>query len=237
MSPTTIACFKWKYHRGLKTCLPTAISEYTGMHVNILHNMLWRNIKMPFRFVCITDDSTGIDPRIETIPLWDKYIALGGCYNRLFVFSKDMLSVLGSRFACIDLDCVIVDDVTHIFNNQEDFIINSYKPHNTKLACKSQMYNGGLMIMNAGCRSKVWESFNPKESPELIQKSKDTVGTDQAWIRHVLGPDEKTFTEKDGVYEARFFSNRIPDNARIIFFAGQRDPSLLNYSWIKDNWR
>lgn len=236
MPPITIVCFKWFDNSGRKL-LPRALKGYLGNHVNILYNMIWRNIKIPFRFVCITDDPAGIDSRIEIIPLWDKCRYLGGCFNRLYVFSEDMKKLLGPRFVCIDLDCVIVGDITDILQRQEDFVINSYSPYPATITIKNQKYNGGLFMMNAGCREQVWNSFDHKTSPDILSKSRSLVGTDQAWIRYVLGKEEKTFTREDGIYEARSFQGApLPSNAKIVFFAGKRDPSLSRYKWVLKHW-
>lgn len=236
--PLTIACFKWRKIPGAPQLLPQVPNlVYSAKHVNILYYSLGRNLKIPFNFVCVTDDSSGLDHRIEVIPLWDKCRNLGGCYNRLYVFSKDMRSLLGRRFACIDLDCVITGDVTPIFSRQEDFIINSYKPFPAHKFNMNQKYNGGLFIMNAGCRKQVWETFDPKKSPDILTKAHDIcVGTDQGWIRYVLGENEAVLTEKDGIYEARAFSSTLPNNAKIVMFAGQRDPSLSTHKWVTNNW-
>src|SRR5690606_4765132 len=98
---------------------------YNASHVNTLYSMLRRHYRRPFEFICVTDDPIGIDENIKCLPLWDKCIYLGGCYNRLYVFSDHMKNFIGPRFACVDMDCVIVGDVTPIFDRTEDFIINS----------------------------------------------------------------------------------------------------------------
>ena len=231
-----VVCFKWKRLLG-DSSLARPIPKYTANHVNILHNMIWRNLKIPHTFICITDDSTGIDPRIEVIPLWDKCSYLGGCFNRLYIFSDDMKFIIGNRFVCIDLDCIIVNEITSLFTKKEDFIINTYNPHPATTFNMNQKYNGGLFMMNAGARKQVWESFDPSTSPQKIKKSKISIGTDQAWIRLVLGEGEKRFTKEDGVYEARAFGRRIPENSKIIMFAGQRDPSISKKQWVIKHWR
>ena len=56
MDPVNILCVKWG-------------TKYGPDYVNKLHSMVGRNMSRPYRFVCLTDDATGIDPRIETRPL------------------------------------------------------------------------------------------------------------------------------------------------------------------------
>lgn len=208
---------------------------YGPKHVNILRNMLARHVQMDHRLVCVTDDASGLDPRIEVVPLWDKCRNLGGCYNRLWVFSEEAGELFGPRFCCIDLDCVIVGDCTKLFSRPDPFIINSYNPINSR--SPNQRYNGSLILMEAGARASVWDQFNPQSSPDEAQSNPDTVGSDQAWIRHHLGPHESRFTNADGIYEARQTHLEPPKNAKIIFFSGPRDPSKLKLPWVVKNWK
>lgn len=232
----TVVCFKWKYSGGQK--LPSSdLVTYGSAHVNTLFDMVARWYKKPFRFVCITDDNAGLYPEIETIKLWDICKSLGGCFNRLFVFSDVMRKYLGDRFICIDLDCVITGDLTPIFERKEDFVIADYPyTYATK-----QKYNGSMFMMDAGCRSVVSDRFKGASSVDELRpfrESRELVGTDQAWIRHVLGENEAIFSAKDGVYDYQSIKGELPDNARIVFFSGRKDPSRLRHiEWINKHYQ
>lgn len=231
----TFVCFKWaRNKKGFM--LPAAINDYTAEHVNVLGRMLKRHYKKEHRLVCITDDPREVE--CETIPLWDQCRDLGGCFNRLYVFSKDMRDIIGPRFACIDLDSVIVSDVTELFNRREDFIINSYNPLPKTRNPPDQRYNGGMFMMNAGARNEVWTTFDPEKSLRRIRNNpRLCIGSDQAWIRLCLGRNEARWGNADGVYEARQVGDTLPDNAKIICFAGARDPSQRKYRWVINHWR
>lgn len=197
--------------------------------------MLERHVSLPHRLVCVTDAPAEIDPRVEIVPLWDKCRALGGCYNRLWVFSHEARDLFGDRFVCIDLDVVLVRDCTTLFTRSEDFVINAYNPIQPER--NDQRYNGGLFMMTAGARSSVWEQFDPKATPAIVQADPQVIGSDQAWIRRHLGRDEARWTNADGVYEARQVRRELPEDARLVLFAGKRDPSRLPYPWIRGHWR
>jgi hypothetical protein len=230
----TIVCFKWK--RNTEGYQLASVVNYGPKHVINLERMLKRYVRVPFRFFCITDDPKGMRG-IRTIPLWDKCRNLGGCFNRLYLFSKDMETIIGERFVAIDLDCVITQDITDLLLDQSDFRITAYQPMPNTLQPKDQHYNGSMIMMNAGARSQVWETFDPETSPEFLKTCTDYVGSDQAWIRHVLGKGEKRFGPEDGVYEFRNLREGIPENARIVFLSGKRDPSMSKQEWIRRNWR
>jgi len=240
----TIACFKWRRSAGGHV-LPH-VCDYTAEHVNILQRMLARHLTIPYRMVCITDDPEGVG--CETIPLWDKCSELGGCFNRLYAFSPDMRGVLGQRFALIDLDVVITGNCDHIFGLHGDFIIHRYQHDN----CKRQYYNGSLMIMDAGARAAVWNSFRGQASVDSMRGDKSRIGSDQKWISTVLGPGERTLGQEVGIFEALRIGGRLPTTAPtwtkremipahpvaacMVFFSGARDPSCREHGWVRQHY-
>lgn len=237
----SVVCFKWnRVKEGMQ--LPSTVDQYGPEHVNILYHSVKRNTTVHHRFICVTDNAEGLHPDIEVVPLWDYCKYLGGCYNRLYIFSTDIENLFGPRFIAIDIDCVIVGNIDHILNRNDDFIINEYDIKKNQHATH-QYYNGSLIMMNAGTRDEIWNDFDPSVTPELLQSRKDRVelvGSDQAWISHCLGAGEKTFKNADGVYDYRKLSNKkeLPRNAAIVTFAGKRDP-LTEYrkiEWIRQHW-
>ncbi len=236
MKEISIVTFKWrKPSTGYKLKSPV---EYSAEHVNILYKSVKRNTTIPFKFICVTDDPSGLNKEIQVIDLWDKYKNLGGCYNRLYIFSEEIKNLLGERFICIDLDCVIVDNIDAILTRKEDFIINKF----ISKGGHNQIYNGGLIMMTAGTRKGVWEDFHPIKSLETLDRlrnEKNLVGSDQAWIQVNLGENESMFTENDGIYDYSFLPDKkLPENAKMIFFPGKVDPSQEKdkVEWIIKHW-
>jgi len=238
-----VVCFKWEHRGGYK--LPNGIGRYTAAHVNRLQRAVAKHLSIPHEFICITDDPVGVECR--TIPLWNKCMDKGACFNRLYVFSEDMRNLIGERFICIDLDVVITGSMDDIVSRPEDFVINQYYDYgNTN---RDQYYNGALIMMDAGARSHVWERFaeDIDGNVEMIKEKREQrklVGSDQAWISHTLGRGEAMFTdEDDGVMAYRLLQNdghgkRLTKNSRMVFFAGVNDPTKSYYtnSWIREYW-
>ena len=126
MQTISIVVFKW---RRIKTGFQLPyVTDYTSEHVNKLYRGIQRNTTVPFRFICVTDDKTNIDSEIEVIPLFKESAHLmkyGGCYHRLFIFSKDIEKYFGPRFITIDLDAVITGSLDKLLTSRtEDFVIN-----------------------------------------------------------------------------------------------------------------
>jgi len=204
--------------------------------------MVQRNLTIPHRIFCITDNPCGIDSDVTTVRLWPNPVPQYGsmhrpnCFVRLKAFSKDFAAIVGPRFVSIDLDCVITGNMDSLFDHKEDFKIWGDTNHLTP-------YNGSMWQMNTGARSKVWESFDPLTSPD-IPAQKQYFGSDQAWISYKLGPDEKKWGKADGVYSYRNDikpdGNRLPWDSKIVFFHGQHnqwDTEMQNFQWIKEHYK
>lgn len=205
--------------------------------------MVRRNLALPHRFICVTDDDKGIDSEVEIVPLWDDHAELRNpsgangpnCYRRLRVFSKEAGKLFGPRFVSLDLDCVVTGDLTPLWDRADDFICwGGTHPSTT--------YNGSMMLMTAGSRSQVWEQFDPAISPAAARAA-GCYGSDQGWISYCLGPSEPRWTKADGVYSFRNDVRRmrgLPKDARIVFFHGRLDPwhrdVQRDHNWIRSHY-
>ena len=116
--PISFVCWKWKPFIDGKKGI-----SFTSQHVNILFAMLRRHMRDPFELVCITDNADDIHPKIRIVPLWNDLKETPGCFRRLKIFSPEMKQIIGPRIVSIDLDCVIVNDITSLFQRDEDFVI------------------------------------------------------------------------------------------------------------------
>ena len=233
----SVVCWKW-HREGYRT-------KFTGEHVNILRNMVKRNTTIPHRFICITDDSTGIDEGIEIVKLWPNPAPEYGnydrpnCFVRLKAFSPDMKDILGEKFIWFDLDTVIISNIDHILSDPAEFKI--WQVDGEKMPC-----NGSMVLHKTGSRFKIWRRFNPNfvhPTLSLRRRNPKFVGSDQAWIAEHLGPQDEFFGQKDGVYSFRCHvkPHGLKENACIVFFHGQLDPwskeVQQNFEWVKNAYR
>lgn len=210
----TIVCWKWRGWRG--------DSFYKPEHVNTLNYMLNKHLRIPYRLVCVTDDPAGIN--CETVPLWDQKVDLGlgkgapDCYRRVKIFSTEARDLLGERVLSVDLDTIILDDITSLLHTSSTF---------KALRGKAAPINGSLMLVSPGEHPEVWDDFN-KHSPGVVlryQRLSDIrhYGSDQAWISYKLR-NPPMWGERDGLYQYTTLKGPVPDNARMIFFAGSNKP-------------
>lgn len=217
---------------------------FTAHHVNVLRHMVQRHYPHPHRFICVTDDGKGLEPDIEVVPLWKDYADVPSphglhnpsCYRRLKAFSPAIASVFGDRFVSVDLDTVIVGDVSPLWNRPEDFVIWGETD-------RRSWYNGSMWLMTAGARKHVIEKFDPRHSPRQA-KLAGRFGSDQGWLSYVLGPGEATWTKQDGVYSYRVHlapqGGKLPKDARIVMWHGKFKPwgrSGQLLPWVREHWR
>lgn len=253
---------------------------YTSEHVNTLHRMVARCYKRPHRFFCVTDDPKGLAPGIEYVPMWKDHLHMlnpthptnrPNCFPRLKLFSREMADIFGPRYVSLDLDMVLVDDVSPLWDRPEPFIIYDAKG--------DDHYNGSMFLQTAGVHQEVWDDFDPHVSPRLTTAA-GMRGSDQAWIRYKLAPNAAVWDYNDGVYAylnlvppyrqrrmagrninlpmnaavrvhgrtlpglAPFTpqrDGRLPQNARVVVFAGEFKPweerTKMLSPWIREHYR
>lgn len=246
-----IVTFKWSN--------PGYRSKFTGEHVNIMANMCARHYRSPFRFSCVTDDPSGIDQRkVRVIGLWDTYSLMSSphgrgnpsCYRRLELWNPARRNQFGPRILQIDLDMVLVADVTSLWDRPEDVVMwkDALNP--------STPYNGAMQLFSPATRPQVWRDFDPINSPRLARE-RGYFGSDQAWLSLALGPDEAKWTADDGALSWRVHVRKtpigyahipfeqarcaatLPDGAKIVNFHGIDDPWAIAelVPWIAENYR
>lgn len=231
----TIAAFKWGH-------------KYTKDHVIRLRNMLRRNLTIPYEFALITDaDEDDTPDGVRYIPLWSEMQDAKLCGVRLRAFGKDMRTIIGPRFAWIDLDVVITGNVDHIFSRREPFIAAATpRP--------PMPYNGSIVMMDAGARSQVYEGWTMEAYHRLglaygaAKGVKAGTVSDEGWMAIVLGDGEARWTMADGIYYFRRHllaggnPGRLPKGCRIVIMNGRRfDPAFYEWQqqcpWIEEHWR
>lgn len=213
--------------------------NYTAQHVNIWADMVSRNLSIPHEIACVTDLPEGIDPRIKIIdpphefedwriPSWGP--ERPQCLRRIAMFGPEAGKIFGDRFVCMDMDCVISGSMDSLFKEDVDFRI--YEG-----TAPGRFYNGSMMLIKAGSRTQVYNSFTLEGAKEA---GKNHIGSDQAWIAHCLGDGERTWNTFDGV---NFWNNKnkhIPPDNKIMFFPGGTKPWVLAESglhpWVSEHY-
>ncbi len=235
MTDLTVTTFFWQDDQRRR--------DYTfgPRHVHILKNMVERNLTIPHRFVCVTDDDVGDD--IETVPLnWEKHVP-GTCFIRLWQRSPDY--PIKGRILNLDLDVVITGNIDEIVGRKEDCVW--WRNPNYPMPGRA-FYQTSIQLFDSGTHPELWNDFDPKKTTEWVNRRFG--GAEQAWVSERLPWTEAYWDGTHGIYGAgRMFRDQmdngvgttLPDNARIVSFPGNRMPEdddvQKDHPWVKDFYK
>ena len=237
----TFVCYKWQGTDPQR--------QFRSEHVNVLRAMLARNYHAPHRLVCITEDAARLDPRIEVLPMpvtkADRLISphtTGGklfpsCYRRLWLFSAEAAALLPGRIVLIDIDVVILGDITRLIQEKTADFVGWSSP--TFGWCKIA---GGFWAHTTGTHTDVWDQFDPVTSPK-VAFARGYRGSDQAWLSYMLHPAQESWSEKDGIIKINWLQKAgqtPPPGIKMVFTSGLIGPwnfhLQLGYRWVREHW-
>src|SRR5688572_10188747 len=199
--------------------------------------MVARHLPIPHRFVCITDDPEGLDPRIEAFPMpaqrfetlvnphqhkydearsWGSKKYFTSCYRRLWLFSRDA-EQLGKRILALDVDVIVTGSLLPLVAREESFV-GWCDERNTK-----PRVAGGAYLLTAGAHTDVWSDFDPQTSPGVAAAAGYS-GSDQAWMSYKLCPNVATWGRADGLAKITWLRGEPDEKTRLVFTAGHSPP-------------
>lgn len=231
----SLVCWLWRQ--------PGRQPQYTAEHVNILRRMIARNYRAPQRFICVTNEPGNYDAGVEIVPDRCDFADVPSphgrgapsCYRRLRLFAPDAAETFGEQIVSIDLDCVIVRDLTPLWDRPEPFVCWRDPLYGHQLC-------GSMFMLRAGTHPRVWSDFDPKTSPAEAAAA-GYRGSDQAWISYTMGWWTPRWTPGDGVWSFRvdLAGGSLPllDHARVVFFHGAAKPwnQATQIAWVREHYR
>jgi Protein of unknown function DUF115/Methyltransferase domain len=198
-------------------------------YVNRLFDGVRRNLQAGFkgRFVCFTDDPTGLDEGIETRPLPG---GLEGYWNKLYLFSPAAFQQ-GERVLYLDLDTCITGPLDHIAAYNGDFAIlrDVYRPAGLQ---------SSVMLWEAG-RYNFWEMW------EALKRPLDPLG-DQGILEIAFDHYPERYGQAQilqDLFPGKFRSYKqqcrveIPRNTSVVFFHGKPRPHEIESGWVPEVWK
>lgn len=155
-----VLCLKWGTYYG---------PEY----VNRLYAGVRRNLKRPFRFVCVTDNPAGLRPEVEAVPFPDDPGVIGRPWPNIFVklclFKNGFADLYGPTLF-LDVDVCITGSLDKFFDYRPgDFCIihNWVERRKSLFRAIPDIGNSSCFRFDAGASGAVYETFlSMKDSPE-----------------------------------------------------------------------
>ncbi|NYT52836.1 MAG: glycosyltransferase [Candidatus Vesicomyosocius endoextente] len=241
MNKVNIICIKWG-------------DKFPVKYVNRLFGMVSRHLSIPFRFICFTENNTGIRSEVEIQDLPKLDLPLGLLergWRKLTIFKNNFGDLSGSTLF-LDLDIVVVGNLDEFFTFPGDFLIAHDKKKPKKIEGNSSIFR-----FEIGKYSKILSYF--EKNFELV---KSEVRHEQAYLSRELHKQDKLKYWPDewvpsfkyrccpSWIKSWFQAPFIPKNAKVILFHGLPNPheAIIGCSkkwyrhiqpspWIEKYWR
>ena len=238
---------------------------YPAQYVNILYRAVQRNLSLPHRFVCLTDDPEGLLPEIEALDLPragipDAFWTDKGIWGKLALFQSDLHGLQG-RALFLDLDMLIVGSLDEMFTHNEDcsFVsVGNARRWREVTPTNPAVLSTTAFRFNIGSQAHILQGF--LDEPDAI---KSKYGLEQKYVQSMV-PDWTYFPRGWVVSFKRqlrrpigvdlFLEPRTPaPSVKCVSFHGNPNPwdlvpknagrwgALPHYgrgpvSWIRENW-
>lgn len=206
-------------------------TTYGPEYVNRLYGMVGRNLTHPHRFVCFTDDATGVRPEVELKPMPDLGLSPDAPdrdwnkWKKLTTWDRELADLTGKTLF-IDLDVVVVDNIDDLVEYDAEFAIIR-----DQLRPERRIGNSSVYLYDIGAFPQILDRF--RREPEAIRRS---FSNEQHYLSHEMDrlgkltfwPDEWCPSYKYrcvGAWPKSWFRTPInPQGAKIIIFHGDPNP-------------
>lgn len=186
--------------------------KYGAEYVNVLADMVERNIESPVQFWCFTDDPAGLDDGIVVQPIPTS--GLPGWWSKLRLFATDAFPK-GTRVIYLDLDVAVTGALEPLIDQKgiaADWLQGGY--------------NSSVMVWDHGEHSQIWSTFKPTVMDELHG--------DQNWIERV---STWACLPPDWIVSYRLHAQEWPPvGAKIVAFHGAPKPHEVKTGWVPEIW-
>jgi len=216
--------------------------KYTFPYVSNLYNMVERNLTIPYRFICFTDNTVIHKQRIFK----DKNIEykqfkrhdFEGWFNKLQLFSKQ--SELDGDTLYMDLDVVIMKNINELatIGESKNFVgMNDFNP-------TSGLFNSSIMRFNNKYHNIIWEDYLKRKTEfssmhgdqeiisSLIKKHEDTISFPDSWTQSY-----KWYDRSGTRYSRSAMTYEHNGESLVSVFHGQPNPHESEQEWVKNAWK
>ena len=210
---------------------------YAADYVNVLASAVRKNLSVDHRFVCFTDDTSGISPEIETFPIPEMGLSPSsfrfGAWPKIALFKPELYGLSG-RALFIDLDSMICGDLKPMFEYSGELtMVKEWNRPIDHLKLRKPIRGASMVIaFDIGSLGYMYDQLttNPQYWPSKIRN-------DQRFIWHHkkdahFWPNEWVISFKRHLMRPPLI-NRVlppkcpPQDTRILAFHGRPRPAEL----------
>lgn len=209
----TVLCMKWG-------------TVYGPEYVTKLASMVGRNLTLPHRFICLTDDPAGIAPEVECRPI--PAIELGSTpdfsgWRKIASFSP-ALNDLPGDILFLDLDLVVTGNIDCFFEHPGAFCIIENWTQMGRGVGNSSVYR----FTSGGDFNHIFDDFQSRVEEVVTGYSNEQTYISQVAKTVTFWPDAwcRSFKRHclPGGLRNWFQTPRLPSGARIVVFHGHPKP-------------
>jgi tetratricopeptide (TPR) repeat protein len=215
----SIICVKWG-------------TKYGPEYVLRLYAGVLRNLSLPFKFVCFTDDTVGLEHEnnIHCLPLESGWI---GWWNKATLFSSSF--PLDGRILYIDLDTVITGSMNEMAMYRGDFAILSTNGIDNEGKDFSNGYNSSILMWNANNKKLTSICEVLRQDFELVHKF---IHRFDHWLEMMVNKADLIqqiypLSIRDYVNACTEF---VPEKCSIVIFPLRPKPHEFPAEWVKEIW-
>lgn len=205
--------------------------------------MVERNLSLPYKFICFTDNATGLDSSIEIRQLPD--IKATGWWYKLSVFNQ--LPFQGTALF-LDLDLIVFKNIDHLFTYKPGSFC-SIRDFNRSVSPNYNRINSSVFRFEINSLTHIYNSYiqNSDVITRRFRGDQDYIETQipnnvfwpDNWIRSYKWEmrDRKSMVQQGNTYTFTKPENPVifPDTS-IAVFHGTPNPHECADTWVKQNW-
>jgi hypothetical protein len=235
-----VVCVKWG-------------DKFPPHYANRLYNMVKRNLSLPYRFVCLTDDEEGLIPDMDIIKFRQNFEY---CWTKIELFRPDVF-LEDDLCLYLDLDVVVTDHIDELVTiHSEKKFVGLYDWYSPR---RRPHYNSSVMrfcgnnltyiysslvekLKNGTVRwEREFDAYLGSNDKVVLWEGEERYGSDQEWISaHVYSKKEikaHSFPKKWIRSYKKHGRKRLPKNCKIMVFHGFPKPHEVENGYVKEHWQ
>lgn len=227
-------------------------TKFPAEYVNTLFHMVQRNLTLPHRFLCLTDNPDRLDPGIGIVDLQPGFEY---CWNKLELFRPGIFSD-EDVLLYFDLDVVIAGNIDDLatFRPQDTFVglydwYGFRNPHYNSSVMRfhgnrhGDLYTRLVAELAAGRVrwGREFDEYLGANDKVVLWEGERRYGGDQEWISRQVYPikDLKSHSYPGPwILSYRKHARRsLPKGCKVVVFHGSPKPHEVANDYVREHWR